>query len=676
MKKKVSFKSISNESSEMEPILLSINDIDKTEIFDNNSEIIIKNILEKIIINVFAKIKSKEIDCLVERRCSDYCIQEINSLISQNYICYEKENYFLTESKFMDNYLREEPPWDECQLTQPTPGKMDRWKIHRMEVRNLRYRNRSQISEISEGPSMIYDKKTLKGFNVNNIKLTKLAKKLREEKEKEKEREKEEAEKIKNRKMGIRDMDTFPSYPLSDELFKININISKEDEEQIELYRAEQEKKDEKKKKENEKKEMIEKLKNKSQMKSDEMELEEKMKNNKNRYRGKTIGVTTNGEIIFIQNVNIDNLKSDFLEINTKMKNLRNPTTHKINNVGQKNNSIDIEKNVNDEANLDFFKINNKEKMAQQIITGGSSFKNFVPEIGVNLKQNGNIKSGGTDFLNKFKKISVDQFQKTLEIFKRTNHANNEIVDMKNESKSRNNNNINSSINNNSNILSSTNLNNNNNTNYNYINQHSLVKSSSLPEINHMNSKTIETSNILNPNNNMMNMMVNNDSNIKNSFYFTNYNNSNLMNSTKYNIMNNFIKTSSSFKNLFLKEENPFYKQEDVIPDYTTKQFFKIFNPKIKKVSKLNKNKNISLTKIQDFNKNILKNNNWGEVMNGETRNKYRGKPFINNVKKNFFNKTMSDNFRVRKNGNENYHKKMLMFNKISLRSQSTENIV
>ena len=674
MKKKVSFKSISNESSEIEPIILTVDDIDKTEIFNNNSEIIIKNILEKIILNAFSIIKSKEIDCLIERRCSNFAIQEINTLISQHFICYEKEDYFFSECRFMDNYIREEPSWDECELPQPTPGKMDRWKIHRMEIKNLKYRNKSQISEMSEGPSMIYDKKTFK--SINKVKFTKLTKKYNEEQKREKERAKEEEEKLKNRKKGIKDMDTFPSYPLADDIFKVNVNLTKEEEEQIELYRAELLIKEEMKKKENEKKEMIEKLKNGPKNKNDDMLLDQKMKNNNKRLKGKTIGVTTNGEIIFIQNVNIDQLKSEFLEINTKMKNLRNPTTKKkIFGSGGKNNNLDIEKNVNDEANLDFFKINNKDRLAQQIITGGSSFKNFVPEIGVNLKQNGNIKSGGTDFLNKYKKISLEQFEKTLEIFKRTNHPNNEIIDKKNEEKSRNNNsnNINSSNNNNSNILNSTNLiNNNNNINYNYINQHSLVKSNSLPELNHINSKSnFEGSNVLNANNNAF---FNNDSNIKNSFYFTNYNNSNIMNSTKYNNMNNFIKTSSSFKNLFFKEENPFYKDEEVIPMYTTKQFFKIFNPKIKNLSKINKQKNISLTKIQNFNKDILNNKNWGEETSIITRNKYRVKPFINTVKKNFFNKTLSNNFRVRKNVNENYQKKMFVFNKISLISQSTGN--
>ena len=56
-------------------------------------------------------------------------------------------------------------------------------------------------------------------------------------------------------------MDSFPSYPLSDELFKIDINLTKEQEKQIEEYREELLIKDEIKKQENEKKAEIEKMK-------------------------------------------------------------------------------------------------------------------------------------------------------------------------------------------------------------------------------------------------------------------------------------------------------------------------------------------------------------------------------------------------------------------------------
>ena len=420
----------------------------------------------------------------------------------------------------------------------------------------------------------------------------------------------------------------------------------------------------------------------KIQTKSKENEIEGKK--NKTNFRGKSIGVTTNGEIIFIQNVNINHLKSDFLEIHTKMRNYfpKNPNTTKASKKSlellDKNN--EIEKNIVDETNLDFFRINNKEKMNQQIITGGSSFKNFIPETGVSLKQNGNMKSGGTDFLHKYKKISLEQFEKTLDMFKRSNLANTELFEIKKETTPANKNNNNNQENNNSNILNSksvinnkSSIVNNNTSNYNYVNQKSLIKSSSLPELNQLNSRAnLEASNIFNAINNL-NINVNNDSNIKNSFNMTNYNNSNFMSSTKYSNMNNFIKTSTSFKNLFYKDDYPNPRDENIIPNYTTKQFFKNFHPK-KTYTNLHQKGRDSLTKIQDFNSNIVNDNNWGSVVSNISRNYTKVKPLISSVKKNYFNKTLNDMFRVRSNVNETYAKKMRVFNKISLRSQSTEN--
>ena len=668
--KRVSFKSFEEEISEIEPLQLSPNEIEKINIFNNNSEIVVKHIIEKIIANVFITIKTKDIDSLINTRCSNYILQEINSLISNYYFCYEKEDYFLKNTIFADNYLRKELPWDEYNLPQPKPGEMDRYKIHRAQIVNYKYRNRSQITEMEEGQSINCDIKNSKTLKKPKLeKISKLQKKIKEDREKE-----EEEETNKNRKLGVRDMDSFPSYPLSDDLFKIEINLTKEQKKQIEQYRAELLIKEELKKKENEKKEIIKKMKINEQMRNEDNITEGKK--NINKYKGKTIGVTTNGEIIFIQNININNLKSEFLEINSRMKNNRNLSKLNKSNSSQNvlssrtnDKKIEIEKNIVDESYLDFYKIPNKEKMSQQIITGGSSFKNFIPEIGVNLKQNGNIKSGGTDFLNKYKKISLEQFEKTLVLFKKSNLANNEIIEIKND-----NNTINNS---NSNVLNSPSLlNNNSNNNINY-NQKSLLKSSSLPELNQLNSKTnLDSSNIFKSINNInMNMNMNNDSNIKNSFYYTNYNNSNIMNSTKYNNLNNFIKTSSSFRKMLFEGDNYYKEDENVIPNYTTKQFFKNFNPKIKNISSLQKKDTNSLNNIQDFNMNILKNNNWGSVSNNYTRNIFKPKPIINTTKKNYFSNSINNNnFRVRSNVNENYFRKIKLFNKIALRSQSTEN--
>ena len=639
------------EISYIKPIILSKDKIDKKYVFKNNSEIIVKNIIEKIIKNVFIRVNNKDLNSLINVSCTNYLFQEINSLISNYYICYEKENYFFSDTIFNDNYIRDDVSWEELNLKQPTPGKLDRWKIHRMEVVDLTNKNKSQIMEMSEEKSYLFDPKSNKRWKQNKIKkISKLVKKIKEDKKKEKIIEKKEAEiKSDNKKLRYKDIDSFPSYPLSDDLFKINVNLTKEQEKQIEEYRAEFKLKDElkKKEKENEKKEMNENALIQGVNDNNE-NIFGKKKNNK--YKDKTIGVTTNGEIIYIKNINVNDLKSDFLQITSRTKYSNNKKSKNITIIRRRSiasiprkkarksiSNIEIEKNKEYDIDYEFYKVNNKERLNQQMIIAGSSFQNFVPETGVNLKQSGDVKSGGTDFLSKYKKISLEQYEKALLLYN-----NKEIPNLK------------------KNVVQNKN-----------IIQKSLLKSSSLPDINTNSRTNMESSNIFNAFSNNIN--VNNDSNIKNSFNFTNYNNSNMIYSSKNN-MNNFMKTSSSFKNIFFQEDNPPHGEERNIPTYTTQHFFRNYNPKTKIISTELKKENKSLNEIKDFTVDILKRNNWGMVQNNLYNNYNREKPIFNLFKRNYLSKNINTNFRVRSNVNENYFRKLKTFNTLSLRSQSTEN--
>ena len=636
----------------IKPVILSKDEIDKKYVFKNNSEIIAKEIIEKIIKNVFITVKNKDLNSLINVSCTNYLLQEINSLISNYYICYEKENYFFSDTIFNDNYIREDVSWDELNLKQPTPGQLDRWKIYRMEVVDSTNKNKSQILEMSEEKSYLMDHKSSKRFKPHKIlKISKLVKKIKEDKKKQKILEKEETEiKSDNKKLRYKDIDSFPSYPLSDDLFKINVNLTKEQEKQIEEYREEFKLKNElkKKEKENEKKEMNENAIIQGGNDHNENKSGKKMNN---KYKDKTIGVTTNGEIIYIKNINVNDLKSDFLEINSRTKNANNNKSSKNITVIRRRSvaslnvkkkarksisNIEIEKNKEYDIDYEFYKTNNKERLNQQMIIGGSSFPNFIPETGVNLKQSGNVKSGGTDFLSKYKKISLEQYGKALLLYNK-----NEIPDLK------------------KNVIQNKN-----------IIQKSLLKSSSLPEINSNSRTNMESSNIFNAFNNIN---VNNDSNIKNSFNFTNYNNSNMIYSSKNN-MNNFMKTSSSFKNIFFQEDISLHGEESNIPTHTTQHFFRNFNPKTKIISTGIKKENKSLNEIKDFTVDILKRNNWGMVQNNQYKNYNREKPIINIFKRNYLSKNIDANFRVRSNVNENYIRKLKAFNSLSFRSQSTEN--
>ena len=701
---------ISIYGDELEEEIKPLFEINKDLVFSNIAEIIATNIVEKIIINAFVEIRKKNLYSLMGIQCSNYLLKEINSLLSLSYICYEKENYFPTELEFNDNYLRYEIPLEECEISQPTAPLLDRWKVHRVNI--IKHNKNQKSHERRKSREKTNNKSTKRKSELkdnNNNKDIDIKKSLSKTQRNENKYEYIDViEKAKMQREALRLFDSFPCFPITE--FKPETNLTKEEEAQIASLREEILLKEDLKRKEEEKKRRLAFLGRNSRQEKDNIqkELEEK-----NKYKGKNIGVTSNGEIIFIQSVNVKNLKSEFLEISSKMnndiENINSKRTSIIGNIQnrtKKSNKLDkkeIEKNKENTENEDLFKENNKNRINQQVIIGGSSFNIFVPETGVNLRQGKGVKSGGNDFMNKYNKISFEQFEKTLEKFQKTNKENNELIEIKNDNetistvKSRNNKN-NEINNNNSNNIIINNLNQSNqiinstmnrrrNTamyNFNLSNtvNKNFERSSSLPDI--FKANIIANMNNTSTNNNTNN--INNDLTIKQSFNFTNYNNSfnfnnnsniNNNNSTRYNIykhhnMSNFIKTSSSFKNLFFNNEvrNKDNKNNNITSNISTTStnFFLNFNKNYKILSR--PQALISLKKMQTFNSDIVSNNNWGTIsQERDIKNNNFKMPFIN-VMKNSFDKNI---LRVRSNINEKYTRRKNMVDKLSYRKIENE---
>ena len=722
--KKISSKNISKNSKkrkkrrisiygdELEEEIKPLFEINKDLLFSNIAEMIATSVLEKIILNAFVEIRKKNLYSLMGIQCSNYLLKEINSLLSLSHLCYEKENSFPSDLVFNDNFLRYDIPMEEFDIPQPTPALLDRWKVHRLNLVkfNTNHKNHERrksreklVTKSSKRKSEIKDEN--KNINIKKS----LSKTQRNENKNE---YTDVIEKAKMQKEALRLFDSFPCFPITES--KPETNLTKEEEAQIESLREEVLLKEELMRKEEEKKRRHALFRRDSRQERDssQKELEEI-----NKYKGKNIGVTTNGEIIFIQSVNVKNLKSEFLEISSKMNNeiensKRNSIISNVQNRTKYSNKLDkkeIEKNKENKESDDLFKENNQNRINQQVIIGGSSFNNFVPEIGVNLRQGKGVKSGGNDFMNKYNKISFEYFQKTLEMFKKTNKENNELIEIKNDNdtistvKSRNNKNndinFNNNIDNNSNNLFN-NLNQSNNImnsnaamrrntaiyNFNLSNtvNKNFERSSSLPDI--FQANIIANMNNTSTNNNTNN--INNDLTIKQSFNFTNYNNSfnfnnnsniNNNNSTRYNNykhhnMSHFIKTSSSFKNLFFHDEikNKDNKNNNIIDpnniSTTSTNFFLNFNKNYKILSR--PQALISLKKMQTFNSDIVSNNNWGTIsQERDIKNNNFKMPFIN-VMKNSFDKNI---LRVRSNINEIYTRRKNMVDKLSYRKIENE---
>ena len=671
-------------------------EINKDLIFNNNSETVIKSILEKIMINVFVTIKVNNIESLMNKFCSHNLIKEINSLLSLSNLCYEKENPNFSEIIFNDNYIRTEPNMEKYDITQPSPAILDRWKIYSMGLVKF---TKSKLSKNK-------DNKLKEEKRNNTRRISKLKSDIRSRKNTDlisrtqRNEYLDVIEKAKMKKEGLKFFDSFPCFPISESVFKQEVNLTKEQEKQIESLRDEILMKEKLKRKEDEKQYNIGLLKSNSQKEKEykkEKELEEK------KYRGKTIGITANGEIIFIKSINVKDLKSEFMEVTSHMNNeIEKKVSTKIKNKSNLDlKEKEIEKNKINEEQIDYYRENNKDRINKQIIIGGSSFSNFVPETGVNIKQGIEVKSGGNDFTNKYKKISFNQFEKKSEIFNKSNKENNifsqikkenEILSPNKDNNYKNNEKINN-INNNINQLLDTHLQKRRNSNQVLsfrmnINKKTIERSSSLPDLYtpKINSK-INSESIVNE----YNTNNDNDLMVKNSFNFTNYNNSyhnsnssyGIINSKKYysNInnyshINHLIKTSSSFKEILFNDnvitndnikENIQNKFTNNIST-TSRNFFSNFKRNFKILSKP-KRSFYSLRKIQNFNNDIVNDKNWGTISNDNVINHIHKIPNINAVK----NSPYENKFRVRTNVNEIIFRKMNMADTLSFRKIGSE---
>ena len=621
--------------------------IKKTEMLFT-AEIIAYNILDKILTNVFNEIRAKKTDKLVNIFCSEILVRELTHFTNLSFLRYESS---------ADLQIDLEP-----NPTPPSPPKLDNWKIHRLKViKHHRQRSSKTIRE----------KKSTKKLTKSKFKISKT------------QRNKEEGlsaspyaayEKNKKEKKSLRNYDSFPSFPLSENLFKKEKYLTKEQEKEIEIYREEILKKEENKKKR-------EKLKRRfaiydpSTHKEENDDIINKQPIENNIYRGRNVAVTPNGEIVLIQSVNIKNLKSDFIEITSKMK--KEAENEKISKNNKKNfddilneKEIPIEVNKENEKNKNLFKTF-KKKENKLMIIGGSPFNNIVPEPGVTYIEDKGTKSGGNDFVNKYKKFSHEQFEQTLEKFQKANRAKNKLLEVQKENEilspiSRRNSNINNNTITNSQIpIMRNTLYNISLTNNIDDLKKTFERASSLPDLftstnTNMNSRNKNDLSINNKNVNNNNTFNHNDLAIKNSFNFTNYNNkNNIKNQT-----NNFIKTSSSFQNLISNDNE---ENKNIISNKnqisTVTNFFMNFNKNYKNFSKKKQAYN-SLRESQNLYNNILIKKNWETIDKENEINNIINIPKVNIVKK-ILDKNI---LRVRSNLNEIYNKKMDILNKLTFR--------
>ena len=344
------------------------------------------------------------------------------------------------------------------------------------------------------------------------------------------------------------------------------------------------------------------------------MNIQKINEENNRKYIGKVINKDHNGEIIFIKKIKPENFKLDFIFgkiklktiINNENKKKKSPKNELNKYIEQKMQEIPEEKKIEnskkiakkgsvkslpklkDNLSMATIEVQDKydEKRAMSltrrfpIITSGSNFNLMNMEIGVSIKEDEKYKTGGMDFLSKFKKFSLKAYNKKLKEAETANNfkKNIEIIEDQ-KSKTIDNNNI-------------------------YSSNYTIGNSTSYGNINFNSTQTIPN-NLINRNMNINNKMYSTNSSSIFNQYLKNVNSSNFkeINHRNNNSVNPFIQLTMGSSSLIgsLEKLNLISNEEEK----NHKNRKNIFR---KGKNNLKKERKYILDDINMFTKNLMKN--------------------------------------------------------------------
>ena len=319
--------------------------------FSNEANIIVNELIEKIISLSISKNFNKKIENSIPSSCFDFLCNAVDSYLSLNFISYDKEeindNNKIKEEKFnenniegiepilnnnklniiepnfeeqifFNNYNRGENNWDL--MDEPLSNKYDRYattlvKLKEIDKEKNNKYNKEILEEIDEEYENITTNENKNNNNNKNINEIMIRNERKEGTKKITTRinnilnyDDNNNNNIKNKKRNLNEiMSQFSFHDLEDnnDIYKEpdNINIEK-------LRKEIQEKQNE----QNEEKKNI-------KLAKKDVENKMKLAVEKNRqYAGKKITVDSNGEIIFIKGIKLDKLSKEFILMKTATK--------------------------------------------------------------------------------------------------------------------------------------------------------------------------------------------------------------------------------------------------------------------------------------------------------------------------------------------------------------------
>ena len=424
----------------------------------NNSEIIVNSIINKIISLSITRSLDIRINNQIPEKCFNYVKEMINNNLSSLFIFYDKdeerninekelfnsnikeikddnnnnfnkyeisddESKSFLKNQFFNNTYYSENNWDL--IDEPTSSNLDRYSStlikfqERQEdkygINHDKILEEEDISENSKSKNKKEINKTYKKFN-STLYRTNFNKLLNNEEE----NKKTKMSHIMNQLKTI-DLEPEKNYE-NKQIVKLRAifeKSKKEKEKEKEINREEKEK----------------------------IKLKQKLaEDNLRKYVGKKINKDHNGEIIFIKSIKANSLKKEFIFTKSKCKTIN---VNKINesNAQEKLKDVKVEINkdeINEEKAKMKIKINNirlrllnnvetvkNKKMELRpislkknvpLIPSGSNFNLMNMEVGVSIKEDEKFKTGGLDFFNKYKKYSIQVYDKKLKEAEKANN--------------------------------------------------------------------------------------------------------------------------------------------------------------------------------------------------------------------------------------------------------------
>lgn len=465
-----------------------IEDIHKVNPFTIESENIARAMVEKLISLSITTSHIKAIEEEIPNECINFTFKILNTLLRAQFLSYDHDEntikkeplpnfieteiesiqqnstiqegesnikktdgdlvslkFNLAETPFFDNYFHGDNNWNFP--SEPFGTKVDRYASSMISYAPLEPElpksagGNSVIKEVNESKSLFNPGKTIDADKSDaDLRSTFMKRTLRSKTGKSTVSSEKSKNVTKNGLFGIKEKPEKKKkmFEIMNELSYHDLpdSINKDKALDADIEELRKQKEDELKALETEKKKQLQKK------KEQELKQEEEIQKKKE-YSKKKITVDSNGKIVFIKALKLEQLAKQFLEIKSQPKKVMQKNTGPVKedrpprknsvyyNREDSNNQVKVIENVSKKKTIFPTLVEKTTKQTDEkedrelaqilrkkergpVLPSGSCFDTISLEVGVNMVENSKSKTGGMDFFKKYQKYSMETYNKKL----------------------------------------------------------------------------------------------------------------------------------------------------------------------------------------------------------------------------------------------------------------------